>query len=655
MAIASPAQTLTPLYSFCSLQNCADGGNPAAGLEQAADGNFYGTTLGGGLHSLGTVFKITPSGTLTTLHSFDGTGGSQPKAALVQATDGMFYGTTYKGGTNSDGTVFQVAADGTLTTLHSFCSLSNCVDGGSPLAELIQASDGNFYGTTSSFGAHASGTIYKITSGGTLTTLYNFCPLGGACADGRSPAAGLVQASDGNFYGTTQQGGDPFQRCAAGCGTIFKITPSGMLTNLYAFCAQPGCPDGSLPLSSLVQASDGNFYGTTYGGGANGTGGTVFKITPSGTLTTLYSFCSRMSCADGSGPSAGLVQASDGNFYGTTVDGGAYNLGTVFQITPAGTLTTLHSFCAGYPCDDGSLPYSTLVQATDGRFYGTAYGDGANKGGGTVFRLDAGISVFLLSVNKDGNGTVTSADGHINCGSTCSYAYKPGSVVTLTATPDQGWAFAGWTGCDNSQANVCTLTMNKLRTVTAIFKPLYALSVNKTGNGTISSTDGHIYCGSVCSYSYLDGTLVTLSALPSSGYTFTGWTGCDNMNGSYCSVTMTSAKNVTATFATANITLTSLTFKPSYVKGGQLSAGTLTLSGPAPPGGVTVALSSDHPGVAHPPSFVFVPGGKSSAGFAVQTFPVKSNTTVMITATAGSSQVSGTLTVGTASLPPSIR
>ncbi len=292
-------------------------------------------------------------------------------------------------------------------------------------------------------------------------------------------------------------------------------------------------------------------------------GGTVFKITPSGTLTTLYSFCSRMSCVDGSGPSAGLVQASDGNFYGTTVDGGAYNLGTVFQITPAGTLTTLHSFCAGYPCDDGSLPYSTLVQATDGRFYGTAYGDGANRGGGTVFRLDAGISVFLLSVNKDGNGTVTSADGHINCGSTCSYAYKPGSVVTLTATPDQGWAFAGWTGCDNSQANVCTLTMNKLRTVTAIFKPLYALSVNKTGNGTISSVDGHIYCGSVCSYSYIDGTPVTLSALPSSGYTFTGWTGCDNMNGSYCSVTMTSAKNVTATFTTANITLTSLTFKPT--------------------------------------------------------------------------------------------
>ncbi len=428
-----------------------------------------------------------------------------------------------------------------------------------------------------------------------------------------------------------------------------------MLTNLYAFCAQPGCPDGSLPLSSLVQASDGNFYGTTYGGGAHGTGGTVFKITPSGTLTTLYSFCSRMSCTDGSGPSAGLVQASDGNFYGTTVNGGAYNLGTIFQITPAGTLTTLHSFCAGYPCDDGSSPYSTLAQSSDGKFYGTTYGDGANRGGGTVFRLDAGISVFLLSVSKDGNGTVTSADGHINCGSICSYAYNPGTVVTLTATPDQGWAFAGWTGCDNSQANVCTLTIDKQRSVTAIFKPFYALSVNKTGNGTISSVDGHIYCGSVCSYSYLDGTPVTVSALPSSGYTFTGWTGCDNMNGSYCSVTMTSAKNVTASFTTVDVTLTSLTFKPNYIKGGRLSAGTLTLNVAAPPGGVTVALSSDAPGVAHPPSFVFVPAMQSSVQFAVKTFPVKSNTTVTITANAGASQVSGMLTVGTVSLPPALR
>jgi uncharacterized repeat protein (TIGR02543 family) len=172
--------------------------------------------------------------------------------------------------------------------------------------------------------------------------------------------------------------------------------------------------------------------------------------------------------------------------------------------------------------------------------------------------------------------------------------------------------------------------------------------------GTVSGVDGHIYCGTMCSHLYDLGDELTLSAVPSPGYTFAGWTGCDNVNGSYCSVTMTSAKNVNATFTAANVSLTSLTFKPSYVRGGQLSEGTLTLNAAAPPGGLTVALSSDHSGVAHPPSFVFVPGGKSSAGFAVNTFPVKGNTTVTITATAGSSQVSGTLTVGTTSLPPSI-
>jgi DNA-binding beta-propeller fold protein YncE len=184
------------------------------------------------------------------------------------------------------------------------------------------------------------------------------------------------------------------------------------------------------------------------------------------------------------------------------------------------------------------------------------------------------------------------------------------------------------------------------------------LSVSKagTGHGLVSGGSGQIYCGSVCSHQFDIGTQVSLSALPDPGNTFTGWAGCDNVNGSYCSMTMTSAKSVTATFdSVSNITLTSLTFKPSYVRGGQLSAGTLSLNRQAPPGGLTVALSSDHPGVAHPPSFVFIPGGKSSVGFAVQTFPVKSNTTVTITATAGSSQVSGTLMVGTTSLPPSIK
>ncbi len=201
----------------------------------------------------------------------------------------------------------------------------------------------------------------------------------------------------------------------------------------------------------------------------------------------------------------------------------------------------------------------------------------------------------------------------------------------------------------DSTANVVSVFLNTLVPTSA------TLWVGKSGAGIVASVDGHIYCGSTCYYLYSKETVVSLSAVPAPGYTFAGWTGCDNANGIYCSETMTSPKNVTASFTAANVTLTSLTFKPTYVKGGRLSAGTLTLKRQAPPGGVTVALGSDHPGVAHPPSFVFVPGGQSSLGFAVNTLPVKSSTTVTITATAGSSQVSGTLTVGTTSLPPSVK
>ena len=201
----------------------------------------------------------------------------------------------------------------------------------------------------------------------------------------------------------------------------------------------------------------------------------------------------------------------------------------------------------------------------------------------------------------------------------------------------------------DGNANAVSVFLNTLVPTAA------TLWVAKSGTGTVSSVDGHIYCGTACYHLYSKETLVALSALPAAGYTFTGWMGCDNANGSYCSMTMTNPKTVTATFGVANVTLSSLNFKPAYVKGGQLSAGTLTLTGNAPQGGVTVALSSDHPGVAHPPSFVFVPGGHSSVSFAVNTFPVKSNTTVRITANAGSSQVSGTLMVGTTSLPPSVK
>jgi uncharacterized repeat protein (TIGR03803 family) len=281
-----------------------------------------------------------PAQTLTTLHSFDYTDGAFPGnegAGLVQATDGNFYGTTHTGGAHSDGTVFKITSGGTLTTLYSFCSQTNCADGSSPYAGLVQATNGNFYGTTPYGGAQGlegDGTVFKITPGGTLTTLHSF---NGYPSDGSHPYAELIQATDGNFYGTTQSGGANLFE-GSGAGTVFKITSSGKLTVLYSFCSQAGCTDGRGPRAGLVQATDGNLYGTTVFGGAGGCG-TVFKITPGGTLTTLHSFDG----VDGCVPEAGLVQATGGNFFGTTHEGGTQSVGTVFKITLGGTLTTLYS------------------------------------------------------------------------------------------------------------------------------------------------------------------------------------------------------------------------------------------------------------------------------------------------------------------------
>jgi len=385
-ALLLPAQTFTTLHSF----DRTHGASPVAGLVQASDGNLYGTTQYGGANRSGTVFKITPSGTLTMLYSFcaksNCTDGSSPQAGLLQATDGYLYGTTGEGGASDGGAIFKITPNGTLTTLYSFCSQSECTDGTFPDAAVVQATDGNFYGTTYFGGANDDGTVYKITPSGTLTALYSFCSQSG-CADGEKPFAALVQATDGNFYGTTYFGG-----ANGDYGTVFKITPSGTLTTLYNFCSQGGCADGENPFGALVQATDGNFYGTTYDGGANN-GGTIFKITPSGTLTTLYSFCSQSGCADGECPTAGLIQAADGNSYGTTNRGGANAGGTVFKITQSGALTTLYSFCSQSGCTDGFIP-AALVQDTNGNLYGTTEDGGAN-GYGTVFSVSLGLRPFV--------------------------------------------------------------------------------------------------------------------------------------------------------------------------------------------------------------------------------------------------------------------
>lgn len=359
------AQMLTVLHSFGG----TDGQAAESGLVQGSDGNFYGTTALGGQNHQGTVFKIDSAGNLTTLHSFTGfpNDGAIPVAGLMRGSDGNFYGTTALGGTFAQGTLFRMTPAGAVTIVHSFSGLLG--DGSIPTGGLVQSSDGSLFGTTALGGTHGKGTVFR-TALGLVVTLHSFT---GAPDEGATPLAKLVHGSDGAFYGTTVIGG------AQNAGTIFKITGLGSFTTLHSFAGPPS--EGGEPVAGLAQGSDGNFYGTTALGGEHSLG-TVFKISAAGNFTTLHSFSG--SPDDGADPFAGLVQGTDGNFYGTTTLGGANYVGTIFQMTPAGSVTTLDSF--GGSSGDGASPFAALVQGTDGKFYGTTT-LGGDHHFGTVFKF----------------------------------------------------------------------------------------------------------------------------------------------------------------------------------------------------------------------------------------------------------------------------
>jgi len=311
----------------------------------------------------------------TPLYGFTGgTDGGRPESWLIQASDGDFYGTASQGGANNTGTVFRMSLVGvtnvvgtitniaTVTTLHSFTGGD---DGATPVAGLIQGSDSNFYGVTTRGGVNDTGTVFQITPEGVLTTLHGFT--GGA--DGGYPLGGVIQGTDGNLYGTTSHGG------ANNTGTVYQVSTAGTFTTLYSFT---GGPSGAIPQAGLVQGSDGNFYGTTSIGGSN-TYGTVFSISSNGALTTIYQF----NKIDGRYPAAAMIQGPVGYFYGTTPLGGTRSEGTAFKVNSAGTFTTLFNFGGA----DGTRPSSSLMQANDGLFYGTTFLGGYRYG--TLFQLDS--------------------------------------------------------------------------------------------------------------------------------------------------------------------------------------------------------------------------------------------------------------------------
>jgi uncharacterized repeat protein (TIGR03803 family) len=385
--------------------------------------------------------------TFTILHAFSGKGDSKyPYHSLLRDNTGTMYGTTGGGGSFDYGTVFEMKPDGKDTVLHSFWG----ADGVWPLSRLVRDPAGDFYGTTSNGGTpeggacfHGCGTVFKLDTAGKLTVLYVFT--GGT--DGGQPKGGLILDHSGNLYGTTTIGGDlncrtdnPEPRMAgkqghamyyygSGCGVVFKIDPKGHETVLHAFA---GKPDGWYPTGELIRDTKGNFYGATWFGGTEDYG-TIYKMDISGKVTVLYSFQGIPGAEYPNGP---LVRDAQGNFYGTTTNGGEQNYGTVFKVDTGGKEITLHSFTGG---NDGYAPYVGVTQDGAGNLYGvTIWGGGSTGcyglGCGTLFKVDTrGNETVLhgftggadgsepegaLIMDKSGNlyGTAPGG-GDLSCGS----------------------------------------------------------------------------------------------------------------------------------------------------------------------------------------------------------------------------------------------
>jgi len=352
-------------------------------LAQDIDGSLNGTAPLGGAYGEGVTFKWKQKlNQIDAINSFDVTNGDRPVAGVILASDGTFYGASYHGGANSFlGLIFRVTRDGSLHTVNDF----ETTTGVNPTS-LMQGIGGRFYGTTDNVSGQAySGTVFAMSPAGVIKTLHQFDG-----SDGALPEARLIQDSNGTLYGSTYIAGN-FDACDNGCGTIFKLTADGTFTTLHVFDGD----DGNRPNTALVQASDGNFYGTTEFGGTYGNG-TLFRITADGKFETLYSFCG-MSCGDGKRPNS-LIQGTDGNLYGTTQFGGTGEWGTLFESSLDGTLSTLYSFTENTP---GLVPFG-LTQSTDGKFYGVING-GGRSGWGGIFQLDMGLQPFVTFVLKYGS------------------------------------------------------------------------------------------------------------------------------------------------------------------------------------------------------------------------------------------------------------
>ena len=528
------AQTFQTLVSFAN----TNGAIPT-GLSPGDDGNFYGLADSGGNTNLnfgygyGTVFKLTTNGSLTTLVYFNNTNGASSLAAPTAASNGIFYGTTYQGGdlnlnfSYGDGTIFRATTNGTLTTLVKF----NSTNGANPNG-LTPGQGGSFYGTTKIGGGNGDGTIFQVTSDGSLTTLVNFS----YSTTGSGPT-GLTPGQDGNFYGTASQGG------ASNAGTVFQMTPGGNLTTLVSF---GGTTNGAYPLSTLTLGNDGNFYGTTHQGGdltLNGKRGfgTIYRVTTNGQLTTLVNF----NGANGASPTT-LTLGSDGYFYGLTDSGGNTNLnygygyGTVYRLTMNGVLTTLVNFNG----TNGASP-TGLAWGKDGNFYGTTRA-GGNGNFGTAFRLSVPapdvtrptLSIVSPALNQQlTTPTFTLTGKAADNVALANVFYSLNSRPWISATTANAWT--NWTGSlalipgtNTLQAYAVDTSGNRSFTnsVSFEFVVMMPVTVQLYGQGVPNPKSGSL------SPNYTNGTMLainefySLTAIPAAGFAFTSWSGSVTTN-----------------------------------------------------------------------------------------------------------------------------
>lgn len=442
-ATLASAQTYKKLYPYPEDTRNDTGIGLAGIMTQGRDGNLYGTIGDDNSNAAGSAFKMTTAGAFTRIYAFCAlpkcADGSGPWGGLSLGKDGNFYGTTEGGGSVTAGTAFKLTPTGALTTVWDF---DNAADGAAPWYPLIQGLDGSFYGVSYTVYAGDYGAFFKLTPT-TKPPYTESVPVDFNFTNG-SESNLPVQGTDGNFYGTALGGG------TSNLGVIYRTTPAGKITVLHNFIGYPN--DGTNPIGALVQGNDGNFYGVTYVGGAHNLG-SVFKITASGTYTLLHSFAGYPS--DGTHPRSGLIVGSDGNLYGTTLQGGAKNDGAIYKITPAGVVTVLYNFCSATGCTDGFSPAQPLVQHTNGKFYGNTSGN--SLGGSYFYSFGTGLPPFTRLVNWSGKvGTTVELLGQGFTGAT-GVSFN-GVAATFTNVSDTYMTAIVPSGATTGMVKVTTFT-----------------------------------------------------------------------------------------------------------------------------------------------------------------------------------------------------